>query len=389
MAEHATLDANTAAARLVRRADMVACKVAFIDCKMKGSDRKENYSLIGAGVTQSEDQVVNLQEPHGFSLGVAAMPPGVVNNLHVHYTAECFMIYSGTWEFRWGADGDEGTVIGKPGDVLSVPTWIFRGFRNIGDDDGWIFSALGGDDTGGIIWHPSILEQAATHGLYLTKDNFLVDTATGAARPSPDALLQPIDMETARSFRKIGADEMGRRMVKAQARGWSPRALLDSMLPGHAAEVASVIGFGISQDRDAMPAITNPHGFSVEWLRVAPGNRIGRHSLDAKQVLIVYEGEAELTLNTGRDETRIRIEPQSLYSIPAGAWRAVRSVGEQPLVMIAMTSGDQKKTIEWSDEVVVAAADAGWGVDHNGYLAPLRLLPYDTRLAIDARRRAA
>ena len=124
---------------------------------MKGSDRKENYSLIGVGVTQSEDQVVNLQEPHGFSLGVAAMPPGVVNNLHVHYTAEVFMIFKGRWLFRWGANGDEGTIIGEPGDVLSIPTWIFRGFSNVGDDDGWIFSALGGDETGGLIWHPSIL----------------------------------------------------------------------------------------------------------------------------------------------------------------------------------------------------------------------------------------
>jgi hypothetical protein len=28
--------------RLIRRTDMVACKLAFIDCKMPGSDTKEN-----------------------------------------------------------------------------------------------------------------------------------------------------------------------------------------------------------------------------------------------------------------------------------------------------------------------------------------------------------
>ncbi|KAG1579485.1 hypothetical protein G6F46_015655 [Rhizopus delemar] len=59
---------------------MVACKLAFIDCKLPGSDLKENYSMIGAGVTQSEDQVVNLTEPHGFSVGAAAMPAGVAGN---------------------------------------------------------------------------------------------------------------------------------------------------------------------------------------------------------------------------------------------------------------------------------------------------------------------
>lgn len=85
--------------RLVRRKDMVAERVAFIDCKMPGSHLKENYSLIGPGVTQSKDQKVNLSEPHGFCLGVAAMPAGITNNLHIHYTAEVFMIFKGTWLF--------------------------------------------------------------------------------------------------------------------------------------------------------------------------------------------------------------------------------------------------------------------------------------------------
>ena len=192
------MDART---RLIRRSDMVACKLAFIDCKMPGSVGKENYSLIGAGVTQSADQVVNITEPHGFSLGVAAMPPGTTNNLHVHYTAEVFMVFSGTWLFRWGADGKDGEIIGKAGDVVSIPTFIFRGFSNVGDESGWIFTALGGDDTGGIIWHPSILSTARQHGLYLTKQNMMVDTEAGAAKPAPEDLLEPLDTATIHSLR--------------------------------------------------------------------------------------------------------------------------------------------------------------------------------------------
>jgi quercetin dioxygenase-like cupin family protein len=384
MAEHATLDKAAAIERLVKRSDMVACKVAFIDCKMKGSDRKENYSLIGAGVTQSEDQVVNLQEPHGFSLGVAAMPPGVVNNLHIHYTAEVFMIFKGRWLFRWGANGDEGTIVGEPGDVLSIPTWIFRGFSNEGEDDGWIFSALGGDNTGGIIWHPSILEQAAEHGLYLTKENVLVDTASGLPKPSDDELLEPIDMQTAQSLRHYSPEEMRKRMVKVSDRAWSLRGLLDSVLPGHEVNVASVIGFGISQDRDQSPGVTNPHGFSVDWLRVAPGQQIGKHSLDTKQVLIVFEGTAEITLDVSGGETKIEIPQQALYSVPSDTWRSISSIGEQPLLIAVMTSGDQKKHITWSLEIVAAAAKAGYGVDHNGYIAPLHLLPYEKRKEVAA-----
>ena len=215
------MDAST---RLIRRGDMVACKVAFIDCKMPGSDAKENYSLIGPGVTQSADQVVNITEPHGFSLGVAAMPPGTTNNLHVHYTAEVFMIYSGTWVFRWGADGTDGEIVGKAGDVVSVPTWIFRGFSNVGNDDGWIFTALGGDDTGGIIWHPSILRTAAQHGLFLTKREHAGRCRGGrraaAARSAGPAARRGHDRRHAPL--RCGGDAAARRRAATSAPG--PRA---------------------------------------------------------------------------------------------------------------------------------------------------------------------
>ena len=54
---------------------------------LPGSHLKQNYSLIGPGVTQSSEQIVNIHEPHGFNIGAAAMPKGVTNNLHLHFTA--------------------------------------------------------------------------------------------------------------------------------------------------------------------------------------------------------------------------------------------------------------------------------------------------------------
>ena len=111
-----TLTKAEARKRLIKRSDMVAEKVAFIDCKMPGSHLKENYALIGPGVTQSTKQRVNLAEPHGFSLGIAAMPAGITNNLHLHYTAETFMVFTGTWKFRWGDHGRDGEINGGPGD---------------------------------------------------------------------------------------------------------------------------------------------------------------------------------------------------------------------------------------------------------------------------------
>ena len=282
------------------------------------------------------------------------------------------MVFSGSWVFRWGADGTDGEIAGRPADVVSIPTWIFRGFSNTGEDNGWIFTALGGDDTGGIIWHPSILRTAARHGLYLTRQNMLVDTEAGATKPPESELIMPLDDETVRSFRHYDADAMRRRVVTSEQRGWSSRALLDSALPGHGSELAPVIGFGISEDLEHAPKIANPHGFSLEWLRVATGQRIGPFKLKEKQVLIVFTGAIEVTLD---QQSPLRVEAREVFSVPGDTWRGIASVGDGAAEVAMITAGDQKKHPVWADHIVRSAASHGFGVDHAGYIAPFSLLP--------------
>lgn len=366
-----------AKSRLIRRSDLVACKVAFIDCKLPGSDLKENYSIVGAGVTQSADQVVNLAEPHGFAIGVAAMPNGVTNNLHIHYTAEVFMIFRGEWRFRWGPDGKDGELVGRAGDVVSIPTWIFRGFTNIGADDGWIFTALGRDLSGGVIWHPSILENARSHGLYLTRDNMMVDTSTGAAQPEPEALMPPLTDAFIATMQHYSVDDLIARTTTAAERVWSDKALLDSVIPGHRAEIAPAIGYGMTQDRRAKPKVSNPHGFTVEWLRIEPGQTVGSFRTPPKQVVILQTGVVEIELDDGTTVSSASVHPWDTFSIPGGIWRTMRSIGDEAAVMTVTTTGDARALLEWSPEIVERAFDLGAGVDPNGYLAPAELLPFD------------
>lgn len=370
---------DEAARRLIRKSDTVACRVAFIDCKTPGSHLKENYSLIGPGVTSSTDQVINLREPHGFNIGAAAMPNGITNNLHVHFTAEVFMCFRGTWKFRWGANGDDGEYVASAGDIVSVPTWIYRGFTNVGPDDGWLFTCLGGDNTGGIIWHPSILQGAAQHGLYLRKDNVLVDTSTGAPKPQDEDLIQPMPEAEIAKLRRWTPEEMRRRVVTVADRTYSRHALLDACLPGHASEMAPVIGYGISQDRDQQPPIVNPHGFSMEWLRLGPGQSVSSFRIPQKQVLIVHGGGVEIALNRGPSAVSVELGAWDAYSVPGGAWRSIANRADIPAEILVITSGDERKRPEWAPEVIEAAAAQGLAVDANGYVALSRLLP-DYRL---------
>ena len=370
----ATLTEAQATARLIRRGDLVASKLAFIDCKIPGSHLKENYAIIGPGVTQDADQVIPLAEPHGFQIGAAAMPNGITNNLHIHFTSEVFIIFRGSWLFRWGADGRDGEIRGEAGDVVSVPTWIFRGFTNVGVDDGWIYTALGGDDTGGIIWHPSILDVAKQHGMYLSKDNMLIDTASGAPTPSEAELIRPIPPTAIATLRKYSVDEMRTRVVTAGERDWSSHALLDAALPGHASALAPVLGYGMTQDRDQAPKVTNPHGFSSEWLRIEPGNRVGAYAVDAKQVLMVYGGTLGVVLNEDQD---VRVEAQAWdsYSVPANVWRTLEAVGDTALELVVMTAGDARPKLHWSPAIVEQAAAKGWATDASGFIAERDLIP--------------
>ena len=151
--------------RTIRKTDWVPHNAAFIDCRTPGSDQKENYAFIGGGVSQNAGQVINLTELHGFNTGAAGMPNGISNNLHLHFTAEVFVNLGGEFRLRWGIDGKQGEYVSTDGDIISIPTWIFRGFTNEGPDDGILLTVLGRDDTGGIIWGPTVLEEAEGIGV--------------------------------------------------------------------------------------------------------------------------------------------------------------------------------------------------------------------------------
>ena len=370
-----TVTPEDARKRLIKKSDYVSCSVAFIDCKTPGSHLKENYSMIGPGVTSSADQVVNLREPHGFNIGAAAMPNGITNNLHIHFTAEVFLVFKGEWKFRWGPNGDDGEIVGKAGDIASIPTWIFRGFTNVGPDDGWLMTALGGDDTGGIIWHPSILNGAAQYGLYLSKENTLIDTDKGAAKPTDDQLIRPMQPDEIAKLRRYSVEEMRTRVVAREERAWSGDALLDSCLPGCRSAMAPVIGYGVSQDRDHAPKITNPHGFSIEWLKLPPGQKVSRFRIGQKQVLIAFSGSAAITLNSEGDAVELGLEAWDTASIPAGAWRSIRNVSDSETEILVITAGDGRKAPEWAPEVLSAVKAAGRSVDKSGLIAPAHLLP--------------
>ncbi len=235
--------------RIVRYGDLKPCKTAFIDAHTPGSDQKENFTIIGGGVSESPDQHVHIKDTPGFNIGAAGQPPKCKNSLHTHHTAEVFFVLKGRWRFFWGRWGKAGEVVLEEGDIFNIPTGVFRGFENVGTDYGMIMSILGGDDSGGgVVWAPQVIEEAQAHGLILGENGLLYDSKKGESLPDGVAPMPLLTEEELKAFQEVPASEVVPKFVQ---RYWNLMALAEGT-------PAKVIGAeGIIADRP---------GFEVELL---------------------------------------------------------------------------------------------------------------------------
>ena len=360
--------------RHIRRSQYRSCDDAFIDVRLPGSTPKENYSIVGPGVTQNPDQVVNLREPHGFNIGAAGMAPGITNNQHLHFTAEVFIACEGRFTLRWGAAGDEGEAVLEEGDVMCMPTWMFRGFSNSGSTHGFLMTVLGGDDTGGIIWSPDVMRRARATGLYLGRDNQLIDVPAGHAAPPVDTLLPLMPPDEVAALRHWSAADLMARCVKPSQRDFRA-ATLDAVLPGQAWQLAPVIGWGISQHRGHQPAVTDPQGFSVEWLRVPAAQRSAPFKLDETAVLVHARGPLQVAFNRGEPRLLTDLGAWDTLSLPRGCWQQFINSGTEDAEALLMVNGDSRKTPRFNSDVHAAAAALDMTLDAGGRLARRSLLP--------------
>jgi len=283
-------------ARIVRYGDLKPCKTAFIDAHTPGSDQKENFTIIGGGVSESPDQHVHIALPHGFNIGAAGQPPKCRNSLHSHRTAEVFFVLSGRWRFFWGRWGDAGEVVLEPGDIFNIPTGIFRGFENIGQDYGMIMAILGGDDAGGgVIWAPQVIEDARAHGLVLSDAGRLYDTKTGEALPDDEAPMPLLTEDELTAFPEPTTADVVPHYV---ARYWDMVALADKT-------PAPVIG------ENAM--LKDKPGFEVALVTRGSAST-ERHSHDLPSVLMPVTGHWRVEWEGG--ETTLA--PGDTMSVPEG-----------------------------------------------------------------------
>ncbi len=319
--------------RLVRYAELRPCTTAFIDARTPGSDRKENFTIIGPGVAENPDQHVHIRIPHGFNVGAARQPPGCTNSQHSHDTAEVFVVHFGRFRFKTGERGDAGQVDLGPGDVISIPTRAFRGFDTIGDEPSFMFSVLGGDQPGRVLWAPYVFDAAARHGLVLLRSGRLIDTRNGETATAEDPPMPATDGAELAQLRVLDSNAIAACTVA--------RADLEPAPDGPWSRLTGVAEcpiVGAASAAEQMPAgrLAWPHGFQVRALHLQAGARIPRHARLEPEVLLVHEGE----LQVGWPGGELLLGAGDTLTVPVGLPRHYANRGTAGAEIYVVRGGD-------------------------------------------------
>jgi len=321
--------------RLVRYVDLKPCLNAFVDTRTPGSDRKENFTIIGPGVAENPGQHVHIAEKHGFNVSAARQPGGCLNSQHSHETAEVFVVHSGHWRLLFGAEaGEDGSLDIAPGDVVSVPIHMFRGFEKLDEGTDFLWVPLGQDDPGKVLWAPKVFELARDYGLKLLKGGRLVDTIVGEIVPDGAEVDEGPSPEEMTHHRTPPLEKLQEVTLRYSDMQGNP----DSPLAGPGVEECAVIGTAETGDGFRPGPISGwwPHGFVLRLLRMNTGAVVPAHIREEEEVLFVQEG----TLAVDTPNGSVVMAAGDTFSTPKGVARNFRCLSSNGCAVFVLRGGD-------------------------------------------------
>lgn len=153
-------------------------------------------------------------------------------------------------------------------------------------------------------------------------------------------------------------------------------AYVDTVLPGYEREAFNVIGNGVTENKDLVPAIPGDGGFNVTYIRSKPGARGALHAHPTVEVFIPLSGKWAVIWNDdadfGKTDNELVLEHGDVISVPPGVMRCFKNVGDTEAVLLVIFGLDQSTNdggrVMWPKEVLEAAATFGVARDAGGNL---------------------
>ena len=288
--------------RIAKFDDLVPSSLPFVEGKLEGHKERKNFSIVGPGVAEDSKQFIKISMAHGYNLGAVIAKPKNGSGLHSHTTAEVFLIYSGSWRFYWGAQGKEEIIL-KAGDIISMPTNMFRAFENVGKEEGLIFVVLGGDDPGIITWVPNVLKKAKETGMALLEDNSLIDLTTNKI-PEGKKLLEPISNDELKKFNNYTLNELKKFISKFEKRSKYENNLDNGI------SLIQMLGRQF-MDKSFTPVINQDTGFNLSILRAKKGS-LNDLIFNKPTILFSQKGLWNIQIQN----SNIRLNSKDTFSVP-------------------------------------------------------------------------
>ena len=288
--------------RIAKFEDLVPSTLPFVEGKLEGHKGRKNFSIVGPGVAEDSKQFIKISMAHGYNLGAVIAKPQNGSGLHSHTTAEVFLIYSGSWRFYWGAEGKEEIML-NAGDIISMPTNMFRAFENVGKDEGLIFVVLGGDDPGIITWVPDVLKKAKETGMALLNDNSLIDLSTNKI-PEGKKLLEPISYDEIKKFDDYKLNELKRFVSK-----FENRSIYENDL-GNGISLIQMLGKQFI-DKNFAPIINQDTGFNLSILKAKKGS-LNDLIFNKPTILFSQKGLWNIEIQN----SNIKLNSKDTFSVP-------------------------------------------------------------------------
>jgi quercetin dioxygenase-like cupin family protein len=151
----------------------------------------------------------------------------------------------------------------------------------------------------------------------------------------------------------------------------SPRAFVDTAIPGYERLIYNIIGRGVTEDPALAPAITDARDFNLTLVKKAPGNRVGLHDHPTVEVFMPLTGRFGVYWGD-EGENEVILEQWDVISVPPGVMRGFRNLGTEDAFLLAILGGSDSGHVEWSPSVLETARQHGVQLDEHGNVTTTR-----------------
>ena len=147
----------------------------------------------------------------------------------------------------------------------------------------------------------------------------------------------------------------------------SDALFIDTVIPGYARTIRSIVGANVGEDRGVRPPIP-ADGFHLAIVEAEPGNGSALHTHTTVEVFVPLDRPLGVLLRDGTERDSIVLEPWDVCSVPPGLWRGFRNASDATAHLLVAVGGTDAGRLTWAPEVLAEAAARGMSLDAEGYI---------------------